>query len=177
MKEFLDSREGQLTILGLAISILLSIAIFLTPPKKDKIVKETIEKVSVPKIHIKVNAPLQKRVLSFIKEVGIKYPDVVYAQALIESAHFKSKHFTKKNNIFGMRKAMQRSTLGDGEVGEFVSFKSIEESIIDYKLYQMTFIHKIHSKQEYLNRLCTRYCKDLGYERLILSVIDSQNIK
>ena len=177
MKEFLNSKKGELTVLAFAISFLLFISIFLIPSKKDVVTKKTVKEVNMPKKHIKVNIPLQKRVLSFIKEVGIKYPDVVYAQALIESGHFKSKHFKEKNNIFGMRKAMQRSTLGSGNVGEFVSFRSIEEAIIDYKLYQMTFINKIHSKQEYLNRLCTRYCKDLGYERLILSVIDSQNIK
>jgi len=125
-----------------------------------------------------VDTTINFKVSSFIKEVGIKYPDVVYAQALIESSHFTNNHFKEKNNIFGMKEAGQRTTLGVKESdSDFVHFKSIEEAIIDYKLYQLTFIHKIKNKQQYLNRLCTRYCKDYGYEKLILNVIATQNIK
>jgi len=137
--------------------------------KKEKPVIQLVKpvpaekKVSVTSIHHKV--------YHFIKEVGIKYPDVVYAQALIESSHFTSKHFKNKNNIFGMKKAMQRSTLGTGKVGEFVSFKSLEEAIIDYKLYQLQFIHKVSSKEEYIDRLSKRYCTDQGYKNLILNTM------
>ena len=129
------------------------------------------------KKQVKKNS-IQHRVYAFIKEVGIKYPDVVYAQALIESSHFTHKNFIEKNNIFGMKKAGQRTTLGVKKEGsEYVYFKSIEECIIDYKLYQLMFIHKIKSRQDYLNRLCMRYCKDNGYEELILKVIASNEDK
>ena len=137
--------------------------------RKNVVTSTTKVKKPLPQKQIDI----RERVFSFIKEVGIKYPEVVYAQALIESGHFTHKNYREKNNIFGMKKAGSRTTLGVKKPGsDFVYFKSVEECILDYKLYQMQFIHKIKSKEHYLNKLSTRYCKDEGYKSLILRVIE-----
>jgi uncharacterized FlgJ-related protein len=103
----------------------------------------------------------------------MKYPDVVFAKAVLESGHFKSKLFLNKNNLFGMKKAVHRTTLGQGNANDYVYFKSIEESIIDYKLYQMQFIDEVDSQNEYIKRICKSYSTNGNYEKLLLSVMDS----
>jgi uncharacterized FlgJ-related protein len=37
----------------------------------------------------------------YIKLIGIKHPDVVYAQAKLETGNFKSRVFRENNNLFG----------------------------------------------------------------------------
>jgi hypothetical protein len=124
-----------------------------------------------------VDSCMYTRVYKFIKEVGMKYPDVVFAKAILESGHFKSKMFLNKNNLFGMKKAVHRTTLGQGNAGEYVYFKSIEESIIDYKLYQMQFVHEINSEEMYIKRICQSYSSNNDYEKLLLNVLESAKEK
>ena len=38
-----------------------------------------------------------------IMKYGIKFPDVVFAQAVLESGQFTSKLFKSANNLFGMK--------------------------------------------------------------------------
>jgi hypothetical protein len=40
---------------------------------------------------------------SYIEDLNIKHPDIVYAQAKLETGHFKSSVFKKYNNLFGFR--------------------------------------------------------------------------
>jgi flagellum-specific peptidoglycan hydrolase FlgJ len=120
-----------------------------------------------------IDTCMYTRVYKFINEIGMKYPDVVFAKAVLESGHFKSKLFLNKNNLFGMKKAVHRTTLGQGNANDYVYFKSIEESIIDYKLYQMQFIDEVDSQNEYIKRICKSYSTNGNYEKLLLSVMDS----
>lgn len=124
-----------------------------------------------------VDTCMYTRVYKFINEIGMKYPDVVFAKAILESGHFKSKMFLNKNNLFGMKKAVHRTTLGQGNPGDYVYFKSIEESIIDYKLYQMQFVDEINSEQMYIKRICQSYSSNGNYEKLLLSVLESAKEK
>lgn len=52
----------------------------------------------------------------------IHHQDIVYAQAILETGHFKAKIFTKKQNLFGLR----------GKKG-YYTFKHWSESIKMYK--------------------------------------------
>ncbi|MEY2869804.1 MAG: Sphingomonas phage [Bacteroidota bacterium] len=137
--------------------------------------QQSNNQVTIPivKDTTKVDTSIYFKVYSFINEVGIKYPDLVFAKAVLESGHFKSKLFLNKNNLFGMKKAMRRSTLGQGNANEYAYFKSIEESIIDYKLYQMLFIDEVSSKEEYLRLIAKSYSGNKNYETLVLQVLDS----
>lgn len=55
---------------------------------------------------------------------GIQYPQIVYAQALLETGHFKSKLCTQYNNLFGLYNSRTRS---------YYRFDNWWDSIIAYK--------------------------------------------
>lgn len=55
---------------------------------------------------------------------GIQYPQIVYAQALIETGHFKSKLCTQYNNLFGLYNSRTRS---------YYRFDNWWDSVIAYR--------------------------------------------
>ena len=55
---------------------------------------------------------------------GIQFPEIVYAQALIETGHFKSKLCTKYNNLFGLYNSRTRS---------YYRFDNWWDSVIAYR--------------------------------------------
>ena len=57
---------------------------------------------------------------------GVLYPDVVFAQAILETGYFKSNVTTKYNNLFG---------LYNSNKGDYFKFNHWRESIRAYKKY------------------------------------------
>jgi hypothetical protein len=55
---------------------------------------------------------------------GIQYPQIVYAQALLETGHFKSKLCTQYNNLFGLYNSRTRS---------YYKFDNWWDSVIAYR--------------------------------------------
>jgi len=45
----------------------------------------------------------KREVYSYICNIGIEHPEIVYAQAQLESANFTSNVYQTKNNMFGFR--------------------------------------------------------------------------
>lgn len=55
---------------------------------------------------------------------GIQYPEIVYAQALLETGHFKSKLCTQYNNLFGLYNSRTKS---------YYKFDNWWDSVIAYR--------------------------------------------
>lgn len=55
---------------------------------------------------------------------GIQFPEIVYAQALIETGHFKSKLCTQYNNLFGLYNSRTKS---------YYKFDNWWDSVIAYR--------------------------------------------
>ena len=101
-----------------------------------------------------------------INEKNIKHPEVVFAQAVIESGHFKSPLFINKNNLFGMRVPKKRETtaVNKGNKG-YAKYHSWDSSVDDYLLWQeFTLKNKNElTKTQYLSLLGKIYAKDKNY--------------
>ena len=111
---------------------------------------------------------------------GIKFPDVVFAQALIESAHFTSEVFKCENNLFGMKQPYVRETtsMSKGKTG-YASYYDWTNSVEDYGFWQSFTLSRRDgiSKKEYLNLLGRIYAEDPRYVIKIKRVIsDHQEI-
>jgi len=111
---------------------------------------------------------------------GIKFPDVVFAQALIESAHFTSEVFKCENNLFGMKQPYVRETtsMSKGKTG-YASYYDWTSSVEDYGFWQSFTLSRRDgiSKKEYLNLLGRIYAEDPRYVIKIKRVIsDHQEI-
>ena len=109
--------------------------------------------------------------LTTMTEMGIVYPDIVMAQARIETAHFTSKIFKENHNLFGMKLPKQRSTTAIGEQHNHAEYTSWRQSVIDYKLWQDRVLNKVHSRRAYLKYLNKYYATDKQYVTLIKQMI------
>lgn len=100
---------------------------------------------------------------SYIVDLGVKYPDIVMAQARLESGHFTSIIFKENNNLFGMRYPKRRETVATGSNKGYAVYPNWKVAVMDYKLWQNRFIHKIDTKDEYLAYLSKNYAADSLY--------------
>lgn len=80
--------------------------------------------ITLCQIGAEVHAITQQELYCYIKKVGIKHPQIVLKQALLESGHFKSNIFKKKNNLFGFR------------YKAYIRFKSWKACVDFYKRWQ-----------------------------------------
>lgn len=98
-----------------------------------------------------------------MQEVGIQHPEIVYAQALIESGSFTSWLFKNNHNLFGMKLAVYRQTTAIGERRNHARFLNWIDAVKDYKLWQdAKFKGKLVSQAEYLKQL-NKYAADKRY--------------
>lgn len=110
-------------------------------------------------------------VLATMNEIGILYPDIVMAQAKIETGHFTSKVFRENHNLFGMKLPEQRNTTAIGEQNNHASYTSWRQSVIDYKLWQDMVLAKVKGRRAYLRYLNKYYATNKQYVTLIKKMI------
>ena len=103
--------------------------------------------------------------------IGVAYPDVVLAQAKIETGNFTSKIFRENNNMFGMKLPERRQTTAVGESRNHAKYTDWIQSIRDYKLWQDQMIHKAPTKRAYLAYLRRNYAEDKNYIKKIKQII------
>ena len=102
--------------------------------------------------------------------MGIKFPDVVFAQAVLETGHFTSKLFRDSNNLFGMKVPSKRETLSVGKIkGGYAVFENWEKSVNDYLLWQDYILRNknINSQKEYLKLIDRIYAENEKYVLLL----------
>jgi uncharacterized FlgJ-related protein len=101
--------------------------------------------------------------LRIMNQIGMVYPDIVLAQARLETGNFTSKVFRENNNLFGMKLPRVRNTTAIGEQNSHADYSSWMQSIIDYKLWQDEVVKKHRTKRAYLRYLSKNYAEDKKY--------------
>jgi len=156
----------QVGIIVLVITMILSFTIFKLIDSVEYISEETRT------IIIKEQNQFSKEKLKeYLLELNVKYPNIVMAQAEIETGDFTSHIFKENNNLFGMKVARQRPSTNKGEENGHAYYSSWKESVVDYAFYSATFLNKIHTEDEYLNYLRQHYAEDTTYVSKILQKI------
>ena len=156
------------TILGL----LLIVALVSLVEKPKVIYVQNWERIPVVVYRDKPDMFTEDKLIRYLKALNIKYPEVVFAQAVIESGNFTSKKFKKDNNLFGMKKARSRATLALDSEGNYARFNTWRESVIDYALYQSMFVRKIKSRDAYISHLADSYATSPNYSKHLIKVIN-----
>lgn len=103
-------------------------------------------------------------------DLNLRHPDIIYAQALIESGHFTSDIFIENHNLFGMKVATQRPTTNKGVRRNHAYYSSWQNSVLDYAMYQSKYLSKL-SKEQYLSYLHRSYAEDKTYVARIRDII------
>jgi len=113
-----------------------------------------------------------------ILEQGLEFPDIVFAQAVLESGSFTSRLTKENNNIFGMRRPTKRPTTSVGESHGYAVYESWRESIEDYALFQeMLFSKHKFTRSSYLEYIDKYYSTTKGYKNRVLRIIrDYKNV-
>lgn len=97
----------------------------------------------------------------FIVDCGIKYPDIVLAQA-IQECNFNSKIWHENHNPFGMKVAKSRNTTAIGVNRGHAQYKNWRMAVLDYALMQAVYAKKVKSRKGYYKYL-EHYAEDPGY--------------
>ena len=95
---------------------------------------------------------------------GIKCPKIVYAQAVLETGHFKSDVCQNKNNLFG---------LYDSKTGKYYEFNHWSESVIAYKNYIQSKYKSDSSYYRFLKSI--NYAEDPSYIKKVRKLVNKKS--
>lgn len=111
-----------------------------------------------------------------IKCHGFKYPDLILAQAVLESGHFKSTVFKENNNTFGMRFPKIRETLAKRSNLNHAVYDNWKECVEDRMIYENLYLND-KSRVEYKKYLDRVYAKGKNYSKKLETLIKQNNLK
>ena len=117
------------------------------------------------------NAFSEDSLREYISELNIPFPEVVFAQAKLESGNFKGRIFLENHNLFGMKKPSIRSTTAKGEQYNHAYYDSWKESVLDYALWSCRYLSKVKTREQYLEYLANNYAEDSLYIHKLRSII------
>lgn len=105
----------------------------------------------------------EEKFMAYLKELNIKFPKIVYAQAVLETGNFQSEVFKANNNMFGMKEASVRISTNHGTNLNHAVYNHWREAVLDYALYQASYLSNLHSEEEYYTFLGQHYAEDQTY--------------
>jgi uncharacterized FlgJ-related protein len=108
-----------------------------------------------------------------IKAMDIMYPEIAFAQAILETGHFKSNNCKEANNLFGMMMPNVRETVAvrKNERG-FAVYETWIHSVQDYALYQEFMMrNRKMTRSQYLNFIDRKYSESRGYANKLKNII------
>lgn len=91
---------------------------------------------------------------------GIDFPEIVCAQAVLETEHFKSYACLQRNNLFGLRR----------KDGTYMSFYHWTESVAAYKTYIQKWKKPPNNYYHYLDSL--GYAEDKTYVEIVKQIVN-----
>jgi uncharacterized FlgJ-related protein len=142
------------------------ITFFIPGPTLQKVVK--VNKVVYSAVD---DLPFNEaNLMIVIKRFGIRFSDIVIAQAKLETGNFTSKSFIKYNNLFGMKLPKSRLTVATGETYGHARYDHWTYSVMDYALFQSSFARKIRTRDGYLSYLRSNYAEDGSYVDKIVNI-------
>lgn len=111
-----------------------------------------------------------EQVLNLLRDINVKFPHIVYAQAILESGNFQSDVFRTNNNMFGMKQPSKRITLSKGLVGNYASYDTWKDCVLDYAYYQATYLSDLKTEEQYYHYLQSNYAQDSSYTQLVRNI-------
>lgn len=107
--------------------------------------------------HFKLN---ESNLMDELKAQGVAFPEIVKAQAVLETGHFKSYACLQRNNLFGLRR----------KDGTYMSFDHWTESVAAYKTYIQKWNHPPSNYYHYLDSL--GYAEDKTYVEIVKQIVN-----
>lgn len=121
------------------------------------------------------NSKIETSIMEKVDELPFKYKNIIKAQILLETGHFKSSVFKSNFNLFGMRLAKSRITLAIGDNLNHAVYRSWEESMYDRLIYDVKYMSKLN-REEYFALLDKIYAEGDGYSKMLKQIIKSNKL-
>lgn len=109
---------------------------------------------------------------TMLVDMNFKFPDIVYAQAILETGTFTSRIFKENNNLFGMKVSRLRPTTHKGEQNGHAYYDDWKDSVLDYALYQARYLNGLKTREEYLSYLNRVYAEDTLYVSKLKNIME-----
>ena len=119
----------------------------------------------------------EENLIRYMKELNIKYPHIVLAQARIESGTYTSAIFKENHNLFGMKKAYQRATTAIGRNRGHAQYDHWTHSVIDYALWQNKYLSRAKNESEYYEYLGKHYAEADYYINSLKNKIKKERLE
>lgn len=152
--------------------IILGAAIYALGNEEVKEVQHRISYKEVKKIIYKEKEDkfTPEKFKEYLLELNLKYPEIIFAQARLETGNFTSRAFREQNNLFGLHVARQRPTLAKKGKGRLAHYSSWRDSVVDYAFLVADRMRKLDSREDYLRYLDANYDVP-GYSKKLLKFI------
>lgn len=116
----------------------------------------------------------EEKLISYMKEIHIKFPHIVLAQARIESGRYTSQVFKQNNNLFGMKVAYKRVSFSIGEKLNHANYLTWRKSVDDYAMRQAEYSN-INNDSDYYECL-KHYAEDTSYVSKVKEIAEKCKI-
>lgn len=119
----------------------------------------------------------QDKLVTMLKDLNVRFPHIVVAQARIETGKYKSKIFRENNNLFGMKQATVRVNTAQGTQHNHAYYDTWRESVYDYAFYQTRYLSGARSEEEYFYVLGQSYAEDPNYVSKLKNEIEKNKLR
>jgi uncharacterized FlgJ-related protein len=119
----------------------------------------------------------EEKLVYLLKELNVRFPHIVMAQALLESGNYKSKIFIESHNLFGMREAKVRITTSKGTQYNHAYYNTWPESVFDYAFYQCRYMSSASSEDEYYAALDASYAEASQYSKTLKGIVEKRGLR
>ena len=164
-----------LGIIAIMVLTIISTTFILRNINNVKLISEETKSIII-KENQKENEFSPEKLKAYILQLNIRFPNIVYAQAVLESGNFQSDIFRTNNNLMGMRRATTRPTTNKGEQFDFAVYDNWRSSVEDYAMFAASYLNNIKTEDEYFAYLKANYCTDSGYVDRIKVIIKQQKL-
>lgn len=142
-------------VVGILLGIMLGLA--LSPKESESPNIEIVPDIVWRCDHFALNKENVYRELLIQK---VDFPEIVLAQAMLETGNFKSYGCLTRNNLFGLRK----------KDGNYMSFEHWTFSVAAYKMYIQKYSHPPNDYYQYLQDL--GYAEDPNYITKLKQIVE-----
>ena len=108
----------------------------------------------------------QEGLMEALEYYEIKHPQIVYAQAILETGHFKSNVCLNYNNLFG---------LYDSKNKDYYKFNHWAESIVAYKEWIQKKYQPPNNYYVFLEEI--NYASDKEYISILKSIVNNRKLQ
>jgi len=119
----------------------------------------------------------QDKLVEMLKDLNVRFPHIVLAQARLETGGYRSRIFRENNNLFGMKQATVRVNTALGTQHNHAYYDTWRESVYDYAFYQTRYLSGAKTEGEYFYVLGQSYAEDPTYVTKLQNEIQKGNLR